>query len=64
MYTWKINKILEENNRNIDSRTYANICETSPQISEVKYNAFANNFEIRTNDSPDTMVFTVYPANA
>lgn len=63
MYTWEIGKILEENCNNIDSNTYSKICSESPQISEVKYDAWANNFTIKTNDSDTPFVFNVYPAN-
>lgn len=62
MYTWEINKILEENNYSIDSRTYGTICSTSPQIDHIKYDAWNNNFEIHTKDSPSSMFFKVYPA--
>ena len=44
MYSVEIQKVLEENNHNIDSETYIDICQNSPQICHVKYDAFQDNF--------------------
>lgn len=51
MYSYEINKTLESQNYNIDSETYMDICNTSPQISRVKYEPFEDNFNIWTNDN-------------
>lgn len=51
MYSYEINKTLESQNYNIDSETYMDICNTSPQISRVKYDPYDNKFEIWTNDN-------------
>jgi len=50
MYSYQIQQILESNNYSIDSETYLNICSTSPQIKEIKYNSYENYFEIWAND--------------
>jgi hypothetical protein len=44
MYSHEIQRILEENNYNIDSETYIDICQSSPQICHVKYDPFQDNF--------------------
>lgn len=51
MYSYEINKTLESQNYNIDSETYMDICNTSPQISRVKYEPYDNKYEIWTNDN-------------
>ncbi len=51
MYSYEINETLESQNYNIDSEAYMNICNTSPQISRVKYEPFEDNFNIWTNDN-------------
>ena len=50
MYSWEIDKILNENNFKINAETYINIISTSPQINHVKYQAFGDYFEIYTED--------------
>lgn len=59
MYSSEINQTLESQNYNIDSVTYINICNTSPQISRVKYDPYDNKYEIWTNDNY-YWKFTVY----
>lgn len=51
MYSCEINQTLESHNYNIDSETYINICNTSPQISRVKYESYGNFFEMWTDDN-------------
>lgn len=51
MYSYEINQILKSQNYNIDSITYLNICNTSPQIIRVKYEPYEDNFNIWTNDN-------------
>jgi len=51
MYSYEIVKTLESQNYNIDSETYMDICNTSPQISRVKYDPYDNKYEIWTNDN-------------
>ena len=46
MYSVEIQKVLEENNYNIDSETYIDICQNSPQICHVKYDAFQFYFKV------------------
>ena len=51
MYSYEIDQILKSQNYNIDSETYIDICNTSPQISRVKYNPYDNKYEIWTSDN-------------
>ena len=51
MYSYEINQTIESQYYNIDSETYMDICNTSPQISRVKYEPFEDNFNIWTNDN-------------
>ena len=51
MYSYQINQTIVSQNYNIDSETYMDICNTSPQISRVKYEPFEDNFNIWTNDN-------------
>lgn len=60
MYSHEIQRILEENNYNIDSETYIDICQNSPQICHVKYDTFQDNFLIETSDGYQ-FYFKVYP---
>ena len=46
MYSWEIDEILKNNNFNIDSGTYINICNTSPQINYIKYEPYGQYFEM------------------
>ena len=51
MYSSEIDQIIEPQYYNIDSETYIDICNTSPQISRVKYDPYNNEYEIWTNDN-------------
>ena len=51
MYSYEIDQTLESQNYNIDSETYMGICNTSPQISRVKYDPYDNKYEIWTRDN-------------
>ena len=51
MYSSEIDQIIESQYYNIDSETYIDICNTSPQISRVKYDPYDNKCEIWTNDN-------------
>ena len=59
MYTWEIENIIQNNQGILDSKTYLEICKTSPQITRVKYEAFEDKFYIWTNDSDKTFEFKV-----
>lgn len=59
MYTWEIEKTINENNGILDSKTYLEICETSPQINRVKYEAFGDYFRIWTIDRTEEFQFKV-----
>lgn len=50
MYSHEIDRKVKSYNYNIDSETYLDICNTSPQISRLKYNPYENKYEIWTND--------------
>ncbi len=58
MYSCEIDKLLQEQNYNINSETYINICATSPQIKRVKYTPYGNYYEIWASDG--YWKFTVY----
>lgn len=51
MYSYEIDQTIKTQNCNIDSKTYIHICQSSPQISRVKYEPFDNRFNIWTNDN-------------
>lgn len=50
MYSWEIQQLMEMRNYLISVEEYLSICGTSPQIIEVKYDAYQDNFMIKTND--------------
>lgn len=50
MYSHEIDQTLKKNNYNISSIDYDNICKTSPQITRIKYDAYNDNFYIKTSD--------------
>ena len=51
MYSWEIQQLMEMRNYLISVEEYLSICETSPQIIEVKYDPYQDNFMINTNDN-------------
>ena len=51
MYSWEIYEVIKNNNYNISVEDYIKILNTSPQIREVKYNPYENNFKIYTEDN-------------
>ena len=50
MFSWEIDKILNENNFEINAETYIQIISSSPQIIRTHYEAFGDYFEIWTED--------------
>lgn len=58
MFSWEINKIIENCNYKIDSKTYLHIINTSPQIRRVVYKPFDDYFEIM-DDQNNHWKFTV-----
>ena len=50
MFSWEIDKILNENDFAINAETYIQIISTSPQIIHIHYEAFGDYFEIWTED--------------
>ncbi len=50
MYSWEIQQLMELRNYLLTVKEYFNICETSPQIREVSYNPYEDNFKIETED--------------
>lgn len=50
MYSYEIQNLMELRNYLLTVKEYLYICETSPQIREVSYNPFEDNFYINTDD--------------
>lgn len=59
MYDREIQSALSYYNFNLPSTVYLHICNTSPQITHIKYDAFTNRFNMTTNEN--NWNFTVYP---
>ena len=59
MYSNEIQSILEAHRYSLPSYLYIKICSTSPQISQIKYDSFSNDFQIWTYDNY-YWKFTVY----
>jgi len=51
MFTWEIQKLMELKNYLLTSQEYLTICKTSPQIREVKYDPYQDNFMIETEEN-------------
>ena len=51
MYSHEIEEKLSQQNYILSVKDYFNICDSSPQISQVKYYPFENFFEIQTKDN-------------
>lgn len=51
MYSIEIDHKLKSENYNISFDTYLYICDSSPQITHVKYDPYAGFFELWTNDN-------------
>ena len=51
MYTWEIKQLMELKKYLISVKEYLSICSTSPQIREVKYDPYQDNFMIDTDDN-------------
>lgn len=51
MFTWEIKNLMELKNYLITAQEYLTICKTSPQIREVKYDPYQDNFMIDTEDN-------------
>lgn len=50
MYTYEIDNIMRKYNYTLPSYLYLQICNTSPQISYVGYNAYDSSYKISTYD--------------
>ena len=50
MYSYEIQNLMELRNYLLTVKEYLYICQTSPQIREVSYNPFEDNFYINTDD--------------
>lgn len=50
MFSHEINEIMTKRQYNIGKSDYFNICDTSPQISHVHYDAYSNRYHIHTDD--------------
>jgi hypothetical protein len=53
MYSWEIQELMELRNYLLSVEEYLHICSTSPQIREVHYNPYEDNFNIKTDDRYD-----------
>lgn len=51
MYSEEIKRLLILKRNIISAEEYQRIIITSPQIQNIKYNTFTNEFEIRTSDN-------------
>lgn len=51
MYTWEIQQLMELKSYLISVKEYLNICSTSPQIREVRYDPYQDNFMIQTEEN-------------
>lgn len=59
MYSEEIDSLLSSHNYMIDSHMYNHICDTSPQISYIKYDAFSQKTTIVTNDGYSWMFIVI-----
>lgn len=50
MYSHEIDQTLKSQNYNVDADTYLHICNSSPQVTHVKYNPYSDSFELWTKD--------------
>lgn len=51
MYSIEIDQKFKSENYHIDSDTYINICQSSPQVTHIKYNPYDGSFDLWTNDN-------------
>lgn len=51
MYSWEIEELMKYRNYLIEVKEYIEICNYSPQIREIKYDSFNNQFMIETYDN-------------
>lgn len=51
MYSHEIEQLLKIRNYLINSEEYLNVMKTSPQINEVKYSPYSDDFETWTSDN-------------
>ena len=55
MYTWEIEKLLKIKNYILYCDEYVHMIDTSPQIKEVKYNAYDDTFDTWTREDDSTI---------
>ena len=46
MYTWEIEKMLNESNYYLTNEQYLHMCWTSSQIMEIRYNPFSDDYDM------------------
>lgn len=51
MFSYEIERLIKNNNYNISSIDYQDICQSSTQIARLKYDPFENVYELWTNDN-------------
>ena len=49
MYDWEIRNFLKDRNYILTNKEYIYVCRTCPQINQIKYNSYENNFEVWTD---------------
>jgi hypothetical protein len=59
MYDWEIQNYIKERNYVLSSEEYIYICNNSPQLNQIKYNAFEDCFEAWSDCN--YFKFQVYP---
>lgn len=51
MYSHEIDQTLKSHNYNIDSDIYLHICDSSPQVTHIKFDPYDRLFHLWTNDN-------------
>lgn len=60
MYTWEIEKLLKMRNYILYNDEYLNMISTSPQIKDIKYNDYKNEFETWTREEDNSEHYFKY----
>lgn len=51
MYSCEIDSLMKASGYDLPSKTYLEVCHSSPQICRVRYTSYENFFEIWTHDN-------------
>ncbi len=60
MYTWEIENLLKLKNYVLYGDEYLHMISTSPQIKEIKYNAYNDTFESWTREDDNSVNYFKY----